>query len=320
MRESVCASDSLPCPPFPLSRAFLDNVVDRMLVLKGDGLVRLFDGSYTEVRSPGLPERVPRLHQRRVWGVDHPPRLLLPSCSPHMCAEQYLQVVAEEEAEEAALAALAAEEAAEQAARQLSGAGASSSGNGATATARNGGNGATPSNGARRKRRQTCLLALPLHTPWRQRCTWRNVALPLAGSGAGAQQASGQQAQRNKGGGGKVAVAEAPKKAPAKRVISFYERQEYTKLCKRMAELEASKEALDAKVMALAQVRAVAGSLAAGHAGANWSARHRCYMRAQSGEDLAELERASIELGRVTDEIDAISERWLELAELAGDL
>lgn len=29
-------------------RAFMDNVTDRLLVLKGDGLVRLFDGSYSE--------------------------------------------------------------------------------------------------------------------------------------------------------------------------------------------------------------------------------------------------------------------------------
>ncbi len=30
-------------------RAFMDNVAERLLVLEGDGLVRLFDGSYSEV-------------------------------------------------------------------------------------------------------------------------------------------------------------------------------------------------------------------------------------------------------------------------------
>lgn len=31
-------------------RAFMDNVADRLLVLKGDGLVRLFEGNYSDVR------------------------------------------------------------------------------------------------------------------------------------------------------------------------------------------------------------------------------------------------------------------------------
>lgn len=40
----------------------------------------------------------------------------------------------------------------------------------------------------------------------------------------------------------------------------------------------------------------------------------------QSGQDLAELERCSLEMGTISDEMDSLSERWLELAELAGDL
>jgi hypothetical protein len=40
----------------------------------------------------------------------------------------------------------------------------------------------------------------------------------------------------------------------------------------------------------------------------------------QSGEDLAELERASLEMGNITSEIEGMELRWLELAEIAGDL
>lgn len=41
---------------------------------------------------------------------------------------------------------------------------------------------------------------------------------------------------------------------------------------------------------------------------------------AQSSVDLAKIEAASVELGKLTDEIEAKSERWLELAEIAGDI
>lgn len=40
----------------------------------------------------------------------------------------------------------------------------------------------------------------------------------------------------------------------------------------------------------------------------------------QSGNDLAELERCSVSLGKCSEEEDNLTERWLELAELAGDL
>jgi hypothetical protein len=46
--------------------SFMDNVSDRLLVLKGDGLVRLFDGTYTEVRRDVVAchtVQVPTLHQ-----------------------------------------------------------------------------------------------------------------------------------------------------------------------------------------------------------------------------------------------------------------
>ncbi len=41
---------------------------------------------------------------------------------------------------------------------------------------------------------------------------------------------------------------------------------------------------------------------------------------AQSGSDLAALEAASREMAAVQEDIDTKSERWLELAELAGDI
>lgn len=63
-------------------------------------------------------------------------------------------------------------------------------------------------------------------------------------------------------------------------------------LCKQLDGLQAKRQELEAKVTALAQ----------------------------SGGDLAALEAASTELGRVADEADAAELEWLELAELAGDL
>lgn len=48
---------------------------------------------------------------------------------------------------------------------------------------------------------------------------------------------------------------------------------------------------------------------------------HVCQcVHAQDGSDLAELERCSVELGKLSEEEDALTERYLELAELAGDL
>ena len=89
--------------------------------------------------------------------------------------------------------------------------------------------------------------------------------------------------------------ASAATKAPAKkpgRKLNYYEELEYQAVCKRLAELESQRNALNDKVVALAQ----------------------------SGSDLAELERCSIAMGECSSEEDRLGERWLELAELAGDL
>ena len=40
----------------------------------------------------------------------------------------------------------------------------------------------------------------------------------------------------------------------------------------------------------------------------------------QAGDDFAALEAASLEMGKVSEQLDALSDRWMELAELAGDL
>lgn len=41
---------------------------------------------------------------------------------------------------------------------------------------------------------------------------------------------------------------------------------------------------------------------------------------AQNGSDLAALEESSIAMGKVADQLDELTDRWMELAELAGDL
>ena len=41
---------------------------------------------------------------------------------------------------------------------------------------------------------------------------------------------------------------------------------------------------------------------------------------AQKGTDMGKLEKISVLLGGVVDKIEKLEERWMELAELAGDL
>eukprot|EP00983_Pelagomonas_calceolata_P084715 1156411-Pelagomonas_calceolata.AAC.2 len=103
-------------------------------------------------------------------------------------------------------------------------------------------------------------------------------------------------------------TAAAPKPG---RKLSWAEQQEYQKLCKRMEELEKQRNSLNEKIVVLAQSGSDL-SLSQRAARLNW-------VKA-SGSDLAELERCSLELGKCSDEEDSLTERWLELAELAGDL
>ncbi|KAF5827602.1 hypothetical protein DUNSADRAFT_369 [Dunaliella salina] len=120
-------------------------------------------------------------------------------------------------------------------------------------------------------------------------------------SSSGSSKKQGSSSSSSGGGSSKAgaAVVEAPtspkKTATAHkpgRKLSWAEQQEYQKLCKRMEELEKQRNSLNEKIVVLAQ----------------------------SGSDLGELERCSLELGKCSDEEDSLSERWLELAELAGDL
>ncbi|PNW81895.1 hypothetical protein CHLRE_06g265100v5 [Chlamydomonas reinhardtii] len=108
--------------------------------------------------------------------------------------------------------------------------------------------------------------------------------------------------KKGKGGkGGKqqpAAAAAAPAPAPAAaapkkaRKLGYYEQEEYKKLTKEIDDLSAKRDKLNDKVMALAQ----------------------------SGDDLEALEKASVEMAAVQETIDTKSERWLELAEVAGDI
>ncbi|KAG2502161.1 hypothetical protein HYH03_000648 [Edaphochlamys debaryana] len=101
---------------------------------------------------------------------------------------------------------------------------------------------------------------------------------------------------KGKGGKGKAEPKPAEAKAappPAKtRKMGYYEQEEYKKLTKEIDKMSAQRDKLNETVMQLAQ----------------------------SGGDLAALEKASREMGELQDQIDAKSERWLELAELAGDI
>ena len=79
---------------------------------------------------------------------------------------------------------------------------------------------------------------------------------------------------------------------PPTRKISWAETQEYKKVQKEIEKLTKEKDKLDTEVMKLAQ----------------------------SGSDMAKLEKTSVLLGGVVEKIEKLEERWMELAELAGDL
>lgn len=91
-----------------------------------------------------------------------------------------------------------------------------------------------------------------------------------------------------------TAVEVQPKAAAAKkqRKLGYYEQQEYSKLAKQIDVLSVKRDKLNEQVMKLAQ----------------------------DGSDLQELEKASLELGKLAEDIDAKSDRWMELAEIAGDI
>jgi hypothetical protein len=113
--------------------------------------------------------------------------------------------------------------------------------------------------------------------------------------GKGSQASSGQSSSSRSSSTAVAEPATTTSKAPAKkpgRKLNYYEELEYKAVCKRLEELEKQRNELNDKVVALAQ----------------------------SGTDLAELERCSVALGECGAEEERLGERWLELAELAGDL
>lgn len=77
-----------------------------------------------------------------------------------------------------------------------------------------------------------------------------------------------------------------------KRRLGYYEQVEYKKLTQEIDGLSAKRDQLNEQVLALAQ----------------------------SGSDYAKLEELTTTMGQLQDEIDLKSERWLELAEIAGDI
>jgi hypothetical protein len=91
-----------------------------------------------------------------------------------------------------------------------------------------------------------------------------------------------------------AAPAAAAPKAPARKrtTLSFKEREEYEKLCKAMDAARAEQAALEASVAALAADAAALGK----------------------------LEEASAKLAAVVGKLEDMELRWLELAELAGDI
>ncbi|GLC41037.1 hypothetical protein PLESTB_000950000 [Pleodorina starrii] len=121
------------------------------------------------------------------------------------------------------------------------------------------------------------------------------------GGGKGGKGGKGKQQQQQQvgggaaeakapsGGSGGAAAAAAPKKP---RKLGYYEQEEYKKLSRELDELNARRDVLNDLVLELAQ----------------------------SGTDLGALEAASLDMAAVQETIDAKSERWLELAELAGDI
>eukprot|EP00877_Chromochloris_zofingiensis_P000737 jgi/Chrzof1/10664/Cz05g07140.t1 len=79
---------------------------------------------------------------------------------------------------------------------------------------------------------------------------------------------------------------------PSKRKLGWKEMEEYKKLGEKIDAMSARRDKMNDQLVTLAQ----------------------------SSVDLAKIEAASVELGKLTDEIEAKSERWLELAEIAGDI
>jgi hypothetical protein len=222
----------------------MDATTDRLLVLKGDGLVR--------GPRPWLGPRGHRAcnhppgHAAQLLTLRARPAPLLPRPQVRLFDSSYSDYLELLDSERAAVAAAASSEAAPAApAAAPAPAAAAAAGNGAPPKAGKGG-------GAK-------------------------------GGGAAKQQQAAAPA--GKGGGGSKAAGK-------KRTLGIFERQELERLDKEIADLGKHRDRLNEVLVELAS----------------------------SGGGLAEVEKASLELAEVDAKEQALSERWLELAEIAGDI
>jgi len=115
------------------------------------------------------------------------------------------------------------------------------------------------------------------------------------GSSASSNGSSSSKASSNgklSGNGKASSSSSSPPKQSQKRKLGYFEEQEYKNLEKDIETLGAQRDSLNDKLVALAS----------------------------SGADLANIEATSTELAALSDKIDAFEARWLELAEIAGDI
>ena len=129
------------------------------------------------------------------------------------------------------------------------------------------------------------------------------AAAPAVGSGGKQQQQQQAPQQQKQQQQQPAAAAKAAKPAaagaaaaappPKKRTLGLFERKEMERLDKEIADLGARRDALNERLVALAS---------------------------GGGAALEEIERASLELAEVDRLSSEKEERWLELAEIAGDI
>jgi hypothetical protein len=253
----------------------MDATTDRLLVLKGDGLVR---PSRTNAPGPrparpgaALPPGLAALRARAAPRAPSPrPEPRRPRCGAlnplfqNTSQKQYhSQVRLFDASYTDYLELLEDERRASEAAGQAASAGAAAAApQGAGGGPANGGGGASSSSGGG--------------------AAGQNGAAAAASNGNGS--GSGAQNGKAKGGGAQ--------QKPKKRTLGIFERQEFQKLEKEIEDLGRQRDALNARLMELGA----------------------------SGAPAADVGSAALALAEVDAREQAASERWLELAEIAGDI
>eukprot|EP00798_Chlamydomonas_sp_ICE-L_P006245 gene6245-2869_t len=210
-------------------RAFMDGVVDNLLVLKGDGIVRKFGGTYSEYREVIFAEKA---------------------------EEEGMRQLELEEARE--LEAAAAKKVSDAASAASSSSAESSTGSGSKAS----GQCLMWVSGCQAAR-GSVQSAAQVQVPRPQ--SWAAKKVPDAASAATASSCS--IAERSTGSGAKASGQWllvrwlVSKKEVAKRRISYYETVEYERLTKEIDDLSVVKAKLDQEVMELAQSGTDLGAL-----------------------------------------------------------